>query len=124
MQPAPSTQLASVEPANAVFGAFRTELSALPDTASSEDIEASLVFVLSQSNVNDQIALEALDRLGGAATGRLQLMRAIANVRESLLNRRFRRGTAALSNGGFAVASGFSTPVTVMGGGLTSNYAQ
>ena len=106
-----------------VVRAVLAEVRALPCTASSEDLEAAIVYRLSQDGATRAIAPGAIDRLGRAKLCHTNYAAALAQVRLALLGRRLQRGTAALSGGGGRLGeSPFSAPVVNIGGG-TSNYS-
>lgn len=96
--------------------AIKSELAKQPATASAEDLEAVIVYVVSQGAYTDSAISAALDEVGAGATG--NLVTAVANARNALLKKK-RRGTGAVSGGGGS--SAFSSPGSAGGGG-TTNY--
>ena len=101
---------------SALATAIKSELAKQPTTASAEDLEAVIVYVVSQGTYTDSAISEALDEVGAGATGNLAA--AVVNARNALLKKK-RRGTGAVSGGGGS--SAFSSPGSAGGGGST-NY--
>jgi hypothetical protein len=122
-RPAKPAVAADGRPVAILTAAFMAEIGTLPATASSEDLEAGLVFVVSQSEQPLPILLDALDRLEMSPGASPALKEAVRNVREALLCRRLRRGTASIGGAGL---SAFSAPVGGGGGGGGggSNYSR
>jgi hypothetical protein len=92
---------------------------ALPAGASVEDLEAAIVYALSQSETDLEIKKAALRSLIGCSYGQPNFAKALARVLANLENRKLRRGTAA--TGGATFTSGFTSPGVNVGGG-SSNY--
>ena len=105
-----------------VVKAVLLDVRRLPCTASAEDIEAAIVYRLSQTGVKRPIIARALDRLERARVCQTHYAAGLGQVRLALLNRRLNRGTAALGGGYGRFDTAFSTPVVNVGGG-SSNYA-
>ena len=103
-------------------GEISAELAGLPAGATSEDLEAFIVFRLDQGNYSPEVIDQTLTLLG-ASDASTSLGPVIDNVRLALLKRK-KRGTAALINtGGGAGFSGFTSSVSLGGGGAGgSNY--
>ena len=101
----------------ALAAAIKTELAKQPATASAEELEAVIVFVVSQGAYTDDAISAALNEVGAGATGNLAT--AVANARVALLKKK-RRGTGAITGGGGS--SAFSSPGGGGGGGGNSNY--
>jgi hypothetical protein len=116
------------DPAAVLATAIRQELGQQPADASTEDLEGSIVYVLSQSDYSGLVISAALNSLRTQAQGEPQLRSAITNVQLALLRRRS-RGTAAINGGGSSVgATGttFFSPLLGPGGGGNGggNYAR
>jgi hypothetical protein len=111
-----------IEQAGKIAATLQSDLSKLATTASVEDMEAAMLFVLSQGEYSLETMEAALDIVGAGPNATPTLKEAIANVRLAL-RRRFRRGTAAIPGGGGdgLGGSGFSAPVINIGGG-GANY--
>ena len=104
-----------------IAAALQADLSKLAPTASVEDMEASMMFVLGQGEYSLETMEAALDVMEAGPNVTPTLKKAIANVRLAL-RRKFRRGTAAIPGGaGDGGGSGFSAPVIAIGGG-GANY--
>jgi hypothetical protein len=103
---------------------FAAAIAGRPATTSAADFEGILVFTISQSGATDDVALEALNRL--PVGNNANLAQAVENVRQAILAKRLRRGTAAITNGGqgnFGSDGSFTNPNFSTGGG-SSNYGQ
>ena len=106
-----------------LFLAMNREFASQPATATVEDLEAALMFVIQQSDYTLDTINLALDKLAAAHPRDKVLLQAIENVRRALA-RGVKRGTAALGSGvGFGSGGGFGAPVVAIGGG-GSNYGQ
>jgi len=119
----PGTQTPGTDPADTLASAINIEVSKLPATASVEDIEAAIVFALSQGDYSAESIGGALDRVAAADVSDNE-KQAIANVRLALFKKKLNRGTGAIGNGGGDTfgTSGFSAPIVSIGGG-TSTYS-
>ncbi len=122
--PAVSTQRAAVDDAAAVSRLCRlivADVVRLPKGASVEDLEASIVYTLSQARAERRIIGPALICAAGNAGDAPSLRQAFANVQQSYGG----PGTASLAQAGFGnggnAGSFFSAPAIAIGGG-TSNY--
>lgn len=102
-----------------IAAALQSDLSKLAPTASVEDTEAAILFVLSQGEYSLEAMEAALDVVEAGPGMTPTVKEAIKNVRLAL-RRRFRRGTAAIP-GGTGDQGGFSSPSVVIGGG-GANY--
>lgn len=105
-----------------IANAIKRELAALPATATEADMEATIVFALSQGTYSSDVMGAALNMIAGPDAS-TELKQAIANVRIAMLNKK-KFGTAALNGGGGGNGSGFSgfsSPIVGIGGG-SSNY--
>lgn len=115
-QRAVSAQLASL---------INTETARLAPTATAEDYEAAIIFVLGQGDNRLPVMLEALDQVAAQPNLSPVMRQGLANARIALL-RRFQRGTAALREGvgfGFGgTGGGFGGAIIGIGGGGGSNY--
>lgn len=111
------------EQAAKIASSMQLDLSKLAPTATIEDMEASMFFVLSQGQYSLETMEAALDVVEAGPNVTPTLHKAIENVRLAL-RRRFRRGTAAIPSGGGdgLGGSGFSAPVINIGGG-GANYS-
>lgn len=116
-----TTTTASTDPATVLVEAITREVKALPANASAEDIEAAITFAISQGNPPAAAIGEALNRLAGVDLGQPNAAQALKQVQLALLNKKLKRGTAALADYG-RVTSSFSAPNVNVGGG-TSNYS-
>ncbi|WP_189338536.1 hypothetical protein [Sphingobium sp. SCG-1] len=105
-----------------IAAAIQSDLSQLAPTASVEDTEAAILFVLSQGEYSLEAMEAALDVVEAGPGMTPTIKEAIANVRLAL-RRKFRRGTAAIPGGGGdgLGGSGFSAPAISVGGG-GANY--
>ncbi|MDF0543239.1 hypothetical protein PX699_12855 [Sphingobium sp. H39-3-25] len=104
----------------ALTSTLRSELSRFTADAPVEDIEASIVFILSQNAYDDPIVDAAFDQIVASPNVFANVKQAIENVRR----KRRTRGTGALGGGdGSFSGIGFSGPV-IGGGGGGSNYTQ
>jgi len=114
--------IADAEQAGKIAAAMQLDLSKLAPAASVEDMEAAMLFVLSQGEYSLETMEAALDIVAAGPNVTPTLHKAIENVRIAL-RRRFRRGTAAIPGGGGdgLGGSGFSAPVINIGGG-GANY--
>lgn len=99
------------------------EVTRLQKEASANDLEAAIVFAISQSDVRTPAVATALAQVGGCDYGRRNFATALARVRVALLGRKFARGTAALAGGSAFGQSAFSAPQVNVGGG-SSNYGK
>jgi hypothetical protein len=92
----------------------------LPRTAGTQDVEAALVFAISQSKADPRTVEAALRCVRGSGTA---FQQALANVRQG-----YSIGTGAIASGGGGFGSGGfgfgSTPVTGIGGGGGSTYTR
>jgi hypothetical protein len=111
--------------ANRIWG----EVGALPQTASTEDLEASVMFVLSQEDASGEVINSALSSVSASDQATPNLKQAIANIRLALLKKKkLRVGTGAIGTGSGSVGSGgsgirfYSTPIVSVGGG-SANYS-
>lgn len=96
--------------------AIMAAVRALPaNRSNSEDIEATILYTISQRNLCPGVARTALDGLGRSGTP--AFTRAVAQVRNSLLERGV--GTAGLRSAGGSFGAGtlFTPPVIGIGGG-------
>jgi hypothetical protein len=111
-------------PGAALAAAIRHELQPLPCTASPEDVEAAIVFALSQAAAKPDTVREALREVELARGCYAGQGKAIGRVRTALLSYGVRQGTAALGGDNFlGTGSLFSTPNLIVGGGSV-NYSQ
>ena len=102
--------------------AIRAEIGDRATTATTEDLEGYIMFVVSQREYSASVINSALDTLETGADGNLK--QAVSNVRLALLRKKVNRGTAAIANsGGVFGTNGFSTPSLNLGSG-SSNYTQ
>ncbi|MDZ7281833.1 hypothetical protein KV697_17675 [Sphingomonas sanguinis] len=106
----------------ALAAAVCAEVTRLPKGASTDDLEAAMVFAVSQAASKPALIVAALDRLAGADLGQQNFPAALKRVRDAYANQRVRRGTAAVNNG-VAFSGGFTTP-SLAGGGGSSNYTR
>lgn len=106
----------------ALAAAVCAEVSRLPKGASTDDLEAAMVFAVSQAASKPALIVAALDRLAGADLGQQNFPAALKRVRDAYANQRIRRGTSAVNNGA-AFSGGFTTP-SLAGGGGSSNYTR
>lgn len=109
--------------AAAIASQVRGEIGRLPTTSSSEEYEASILFVVGQSDQSPTVICAAFDELKLDAAVPGNAKSALDNVCRTI---RTQRGTGAVANTGatgtgasFAPTS-FSSPVVTLGGG--SNY--
>ena len=97
--------------------AISAALRALPtDRSTAEDIEATILYTISQYSVSPGVARSAIDQVGG---GTAALRQAVSHVRISLL-RSCGAGTAGLASPGYQTGTGFSAfsaPIVGIGGG-------
>lgn len=101
-----------------------TEVARMPTTSTVEDYEAAMIFILGQGDYPLDAMLGALDIYQAQGNHSPVILQAIANTRETL-RRRFRRGTAALQQGGGLGNVGFGAfggAIVGVGGGGGSNY--
>lgn len=119
----PSTIESPDEPldADALVGYIRAEVGALPATASVEDLEASVIFVLSQKNARANIVNVALDSIETDKTSSPALKQAVANIRLAMLKKKLKIGTGALPGGGGFGSDGTFYPS--VGSGGSANYS-
>lgn len=116
---------AQMQPAVLLTSAIRSEIKGREVTGAPADLEALIVFVISQGDNSDAVISNALDMLSVNASDNLRI--AIGNVRLALL-RGNKRGTAAIVNlfgGSGSAGSGggeFTAPGISTGGG-SSNYS-
>lgn len=104
--------------------AVSTEIARMPTTSTVEDYEAAMIFILGQGDYPLDAMLGALDIYEAQGNHSPVIIQAIANARETL-RRRFRRGTAALQQGGGLGNVGFGAfggAIVGVGGGGGSNY--
>lgn len=108
----------------ALAGTINQELSKLKPGSSPEDIEAFIVFAVSQSDAPLATVLAALNQVATQPEQTPEIKKALTIVRLALLNRKLNRGTAALLNGGGAGNgnSSFFTGPGGGGGGGGANY--
>ncbi|MFD1107089.1 hypothetical protein [Sphingobium olei] len=99
--------------------AIRAELSQQPGTASAEDLEAIIVFVVNQGDYSDEVIDSALNQVAAGADQRLST--AVENARAALL-KKGRRGTGATIGPAIGGFGSFTSPGVAPGGG--SNYQQ
>ena len=94
----------------------------MPRNAAVTDLEAAIVYAISQSGLSDKQALLAFRMMIGCDYGQRNFSAAVARVRGALARGGFQRGTAGLA--GRAVDnSSFVSPSINVGGG-SSNYVQ
>jgi hypothetical protein len=121
----PLTEKKLLDPAldpNILCGKIRDEIVNLPQSASTEDYEASIIFVLSQENPEREVMDAALDCVEAPKTTTAALKKAITNIRLAMLKKKLKIGTAALGGGGGGLGiDGFPVPLVSVGGG-TANY--
>ncbi|BBD99703.1 hypothetical protein SAMIE_1032040 [Sphingobium amiense] len=104
--------------------AISTEIARMPTTSTVEDYEAAMIFILGQGDYPLDAMLGALDIYEAQGNHSPVIMQAIVNARETI-KRRFRRGTAALQQGGGLGNVGFGAfggAIVGVGGGGGSNY--
>lgn len=89
-------------------------------TATVEDYEAALAFVISQAEYPVDLLNAALDLLSAANPDNDKLQQAISNVRKTL-GQRAGTGSIAGAGGGLAGSNSFQIPAISIGGG-SSNY--
>ncbi|MET0241522.1 MAG: hypothetical protein ABW184_16645 [Sphingobium sp.] len=96
--------------------AIKLEISRQPATASAQDLEAVIVYIVNQGDYSDTTISSALDQVAAGASATVQ--EAVMNARRALLGKK-RRGTGSFGagNGGFGA---FGAPGAPPGGG--SNY--
>ena len=109
------------DPAVLLAGQMRAELVNVARDASVEDVEASLVFVISQRDYQMPVVSMALEQLRGAKDLPVNLAQAITNVRLALLRNKA-RGTGAINSnfmtgGGSITGGAVFSPVFGPGGG-------
>lgn len=116
----------SVDGVKPLVTAMCQEVTRLPANTRVEDLEGSLVFVLSQGDYSRAVLGSALNDLRTQCAGGPLLKTAITNVQLALL-RRSGRGTAAIANGGSAGSGsgsyGAFSPLLGPGGGGSTNYS-
>lgn len=117
---APGVPDADQEATARLLARIGADLAALPATASTGDLEAAIVYAISQSEADPRVVKAALEYLNACNGGRADARDAYRRVRFAVL-RSGARGTAALA-GAFG-RSEFYAPVVSLGGG-TSNYAR
>lgn len=118
--PAVATQQDAV---SILVSAIRHELEPLPCSAPPEDLEAAIVYSLSQANVRPDAVRGALREIEMARSCHISEGKAIGRIRVALLSRGYARGTAAVGGEGFiGTGSMFSDPTIVIGGGSV-NYS-
>ena len=100
-----------------------TEVGKLPKEASTDDMEAAIVFAVSQSDASAAVMTAAFGAVGGCDYGRRNFAAALGRVRLALLDHKLKRGTAAISLGSASGQSAFSSPFVNVGGG-SSNYSR
>ena len=110
--------------AAAIAAQVRTEIGRLPTTSTSEEYEASILFVVGQSEQSPTVICAAFDELKLDAAVPGNAKNAMDNVCRTI---RTQRGTGAVGSTGAGAGSGtsftpssFSSPVVTLGGG--SNY--
>ena len=111
-------------PVQVLAAAIRKELEPLPCTATPEDVEAAIVFALSQSDpAGPELIRNALREVELMRTCYAGQSKAIGRVRTALLSYGVRQGTAALGGDSYlGTGSLFSTPNLTVGGGSV-NYS-
>jgi hypothetical protein len=104
-----------------IANTIKRELAALPTTATEADMEATIVFALSQGDYSFDVMDAALNMITDP-NSTTELKQAVANVRIAMLNKK-KFGTAAINGGGGNGGgfSSFSSPIVGIGGG-SSNY--
>lgn len=116
-----SAQQPTGDRVTAIATKIRAELAGLKSDASSEDMEAAIVFALGQADDSLDDMNAALDVINAGASPALQT--AVKNVRLALAKKKLKPGTGATGSNGNNNGSGFTSPVVNVGGG-TSNYTQ
>lgn len=91
---------------------------ALPTTTSADDVEASVVFAVSQAKLSTDGAVAGLERAAQCADAKL--LAAIKKVIATLKSGKLKTGTGSISTGNGI--SGFTLPIVEIGGG-SSNYS-
>lgn len=104
----------------AIASQVKTEIDRLPPTSAPEEFEASILFVVGQSEQSPTIICAAFDKLKLDSTVPGNAKTAMDNVCRTI---RRQRGTGAIpgGNSGSFGPSGFSSPIVTLGGG--SGYA-
>ncbi len=120
---ASGTSEADAQEQSVLVASVQRELANLPVTATSEDMEAAIMFAISQSSASDQ-SVEAALSVVAASGGTPALQQALANARRAIANRKKRgRGTAAIGGGaGFGITT--LAPPSIGGGGGSTSYSQ
>lgn len=103
----------------ALSRAIVEEVRRLPCVASTEDMEAAIVFRLSQTKLSNESAVDALDRVRAHPDLCGNTLAAIDNVKKTLKRGGLRQGTAAIGGGN---ADAYFTAPSVGAGGGASNY--
>lgn len=116
---AEESQSADIIVVTALSRAIVEEVRRLPCVASTEDMEAAIVFRLSQTKVSNESAIEALGRVQGQPDLCANTLAAIDNVKNTLKRGGLRQGTAAIGGGN---ADAYFTAPSVGAGGGASNY--
>lgn len=98
------------------------ELSKSPPEASSEELEAFIVFVLSQKDYEPGLVEAALDIAAAKPNISDVWKTAIENVKAAYARKRIKRGTAGIDDSGRGFGGSFSSPGANIGGG-SSNYS-
>lgn len=115
----PGTAASEAAEAARLATAINAELAQQPGTASPEDLEAIIVFVVNQGDYSDPVIDAALNQVASGADQRLAT--AVENARTALLKKR-RRGTGATIGPAIGGFGSFTSPGVAPGGG--SNYQQ
>jgi|SRR5579859_48694 len=117
-----SSQVASTPQGIALMlaGQIGAEVRRQPTAASTDDLEAAIVFAISQSGASTEAALSAVNSLSACTYDRQNFKAALDRVRSTLSRRGFKRGTSALAGGAGGSFSEFSLNI----GGGTSNYSR
>jgi hypothetical protein len=101
-------------------GRIGMEVTKQPAGASTDDLEAAIVFAISQAGVPNDTALAAIGTLFDCSYGQRNFQAALQRVNATLAQRRFTRGTSALAGAAGSAFTDFSLNV----GGGTSNYTR
>lgn len=124
----PATQVNAASDADvqaALVASIMQEVSNLPATATAEDTEAAVMFVVSQSNASNAVVEAAFNQISASGSAPPALLAALNNARKALASRKGNgRGTAATANNptGFGLTS-LSAP-SIGGGGGSTDYTQ
>lgn len=122
VKPAPTPKPDEPSPGAKLAAAINAELAKQAPDQSAEQLEAVIVFAISQGNYTPTTVDDALSIVAGTPDISDALKQAISNVKTAYAKKKVNTGTAAIGDGGRGFGGTFSSPGANISGGST-NYS-